>query len=199
MIEEDLAAGAAWPGIAHGPEVRLLTQARQPVGGHADVLQPDLGRLIVVAVHGEPQPGRVELQRAREEIPGEADGIALEIVPEGEVSEHLEERVVPRRIAHVLQIVVLAPRADATLAGCRPHVVAAVLPQKHILELDHTGVGEQQRRVIPGDERARGHDRMAALTEKLQEGAPDIRRAGGDRFAQDGESGSKSAPKADRI
>ena len=55
-------------------------------------------------------------QRVDEEVPGEVDRVALEVVAEGEVAEHLEERVVARGVADVLQVVVLAAGAHAALA-----------------------------------------------------------------------------------
>ncbi len=52
-----------------------------------------------------------------DELPREANRVALEVVAEREVAEHLEEGVVPRRVAHLLEIVVLAARAHALLRG----------------------------------------------------------------------------------
>ena len=106
---------------------------------------------------------------AGHEVPGEADRVALEVVAEAEVAEHLEERVVPRGVADVLEVVVLAAGAHAALRARRAGVVALLLAQEHVLELHHAGVREQQRRVVAGHERARRHDRVAALAEKFQE------------------------------
>ncbi len=44
---------------------------------------------------------------------------ALEIVAEAEVAQHLEKRVMPRGVADVLQIVVLAARTHAALSAGR--------------------------------------------------------------------------------
>ena len=49
---------------------------------------------------------------------------ALEVVAEGEVAEHLEERMVPARVADVLEIVVLAAGANAFLRRRRARVIA---------------------------------------------------------------------------
>src|SRR3546814_9410999 len=51
----------------------------------------------------------------RDELPGVGDRILLEVVAKAEVAEHLEKRVVPRRVADVLEIVVLATGAHAFL------------------------------------------------------------------------------------
>src|SRR5690242_15509906 len=61
VIVENLAARAARTGISHGPEVRLLSHARKSVGRDADLLQPNVGGLIVVPEHGDPQPRGIQL------------------------------------------------------------------------------------------------------------------------------------------
>src|SRR6185312_10566072 len=123
MVIEDLAARPAGPGVAHRPEVRCLAQPGEARRRDADLLQPDVRGLVVVAENGHPEPRRVELQRLRQEFPGEADRVTLEVVTEGEIAEHLEERVMARGVAHVLEVVVLAPGAHTALAGYGPHVI----------------------------------------------------------------------------
>jgi hypothetical protein len=62
---------------------------------------------------------------------------------------------VPGRVADVLEVVVLAAGAHAALRGGRARVVALLLAEEHVLELHHAGVGEQQRRIVAGHQRAR--------------------------------------------
>jgi hypothetical protein len=93
-----------------------------------------------------------EIALAGHELPGEANGVALEVVPEGEVAQHLEEGVVPLGMPHLLQIVVLPTGADALLAGGGAVVLPMLLPQKGALELHHAGVGEQERRIVGRDQ-----------------------------------------------
>ena len=111
----------------------------------------------------------------RQQLPGVADGVALEVVAEAEVAQHLEEGVVARGVADVVQVVVLATGAYALLAGRGARIGALVEAQEHILELVHPGVGEQQRRVVARDHRRRGHDGVALGLEVLQEGGADFR------------------------
>src|SRR6185295_16845490 len=94
---------------------------------------------------------------ARHPLPGVLDRLLLEVVPKGEVAEHLEEGVVARGVAHLLQVVVLAAGADALLAGDGPLIIAAFQPLKHTLELHHARVREQQRRVVGRHKRRAGH------------------------------------------
>ena len=52
-----------------------------------------------------------------QQLPGELDRAFLEVVAEREVAEHLEEGVVARGVADVVEVVVLAAGADAFLRG----------------------------------------------------------------------------------
>ncbi len=75
----------------------------------------------------------------------------------------------PERRPDVVEVVVLAADAHALLRRRRPLVVARLLPQEHVLELVHPGVGEEQRRVVVGHERRAGHDAVAVPLEVLEE------------------------------
>ncbi len=50
-----------------------------------------------------------------EQLPGELDRALLEIIAEGEIPEHLEEGVMARGVADIVEIVVLAAGAHAFL------------------------------------------------------------------------------------
>src|SRR5881296_1617196 len=90
------------------------------------------------------------------------DRFPLEVVAEREVAEHLEERVVPGGVPHLLEVVVLAAGAYAFLAGDGPPVVPPLEPLEHPLELHHARVREQQRRIVRRDEGGARHLPMAA-------------------------------------
>jgi hypothetical protein len=49
-------------------------------------------------------------------VPGHVDRTLLEVIAEGPVAQHFKKGVVVHILADVVQIVVLAPRADALLA-----------------------------------------------------------------------------------
>ena len=115
VVVENLRARAARTGVAHHPEVVLLATAREARGVDADFVEPDGSRFVVVFVHGNPQPLGRQAESAGQEFPGKADGLALEVLAETEITEHLEKGVVPRGIADVVEVVVLAARAHAAL------------------------------------------------------------------------------------
>jgi len=100
--------------------------------------------------------------------------LLLEIVAEGKISQHFEEGMMAVGEADVFEVVVLAPGADAFLASGSAAVIALLEAEKHVLELIHSGVGEEQRRIIGGDKRARADNAMAALLEESQKGFADF-------------------------
>ena len=151
LVEVDLRAGPAGPRVSHRPEVVLLPQAQDPV--LRNVRLPELERLVVVGEDRGAEPSGRNGQVAGQELPGVGDGLGLEVVAEGEVPQHLEERVVAGRAPDVLQIVVLAARPHALLAGRGPDVLATLVSEEDRLELDHPGVREQERRIVGGNER----------------------------------------------
>ena len=80
--------------------------------------------------------------------PGSFDGAFLEIISERKISEHLEEGQMPRGIADIVQIVVLAAGADALLRCRRARKRRFDRAGKVVLERHHAGIDEQQGRVV---------------------------------------------------
>ena len=78
-------------------------------------LPPQRRCLIVVGIDGDQEALLVELVVLGEQLPGEQDRLLLEIVAEGEIAEHLEEGVVARGVADIVEVVVLAAGAHALL------------------------------------------------------------------------------------
>jgi hypothetical protein len=167
---EDLAARPAdavgpLAGGARRPEVVVLAHPRDLRRQHADLVGPDAESLVVVLVDADREllGGDVQPIPGGEKLPGPVNRFPLEVVAEREVAEHLEERVVPRRAAHVVDIA----GPQALLAGRGPGELELALPQEVILELVHARRREQHRRIPAGHEHvARAAD--AAL--RLEEG-----------------------------
>ena len=74
---------------------------------------PSVGSPSCTVAH---EPLGVELHVLGDELPGEVDRLVLEVVAEREVAEHLEEGAVAVGAADVLEIGVLAARAQAPSA-----------------------------------------------------------------------------------
>jgi hypothetical protein len=88
---------------------------------HADAVAPQGVGLLVrletlrTTEHRDPEPLRRNCVHPGHQLPGVLDRFLLEIVAEGEVAQHLEEGLVPRRAPDHLQVVVLARHAQALL------------------------------------------------------------------------------------
>ena len=122
VVVENLRARTAGARVAHLPEVVHRRNAGDALCRYADLVQPDVRGLVVLRVHGDPELLGRNLQFVDEKLPRVLDRVTFKVVTEAEIAEHLEERVMPRRVAHVLQIVVLAAGAQAALAARRAAV-----------------------------------------------------------------------------
>ena len=170
----DLRAGTTRTRVGHLPEVVLVPQPVDPLRRDPGHLGPQPRRLVVGVVHGDKEPVRIETHLDREKLPRVPDRVALEVVAEGEVAQHLEEGVVPRRATDLLQVVVLTPRAHAFLRGGRARERELLLTQEDPLELDHPGVGEEKRRVVGGDQGRTRADGVTPGLEVLEESPADF-------------------------
>src|SRR5690606_34682222 len=95
-----------------------------------------------------------------EQLPRVLNRIALEVVSETEIAEHLEERMVTGGIAHVFEVVVLTAGAHTPLGRRSTGVWTALRSGEYVLELHHAGSREQQGGIIARDERCRGNERV---------------------------------------
>ena len=165
VVVEDLRAGTARTGIAHGPEIVRGRDADDAVVAEAGNLLPLGCRVVVGVEHRDQQLVLGEAEIPRQQVPGQLDRLVLEVVAEREVAQHLEEGVMPGGVADILEIVVLAPGAHALLRGRGAAVGALLQAGEDVLELHHAGVGEHQRGIVARHERARGYDLVAVLAE----------------------------------
>src|SRR6185295_1626213 len=116
VVVVELAAGAAGSvgslaGGVGGPEVVAFAEPRDAARVQPDLLVPDLVGLVVFFVDRDEEAVGGDLHFAGGELPGPGDGLALEVVAEREVAEHLEERVMAAGAADGLEVA----RAEALL------------------------------------------------------------------------------------
>ena len=103
------------------------------------------------------------------------DRLALEVVAEAPVAEHLEERVVARRPADLLEVVVLAGDAQAALVVDRAVVRRAVsAPVRTSLNWTIPEFVNSSVWSPAGTRLALGTTRVTALGEELEEPPPDL-------------------------
>src|ERR1035437_7004663 len=172
----NLAAGTAGTGVAHLPEIIFRAELVDAIFRHTlakpQVVGLGIARNSVFALKDRdvellflnPKP----LRRSNQ-LPRVGDGVFLEVVAKGKISQHLEKRVMAIGEAYVFQIVVLASGAHAFLRGRRPRVVALFEAEDNVPELVHAGVGEKQRRVVGWDERRGVHLAVSLLNEEVEE------------------------------
>jgi hypothetical protein len=179
VVVENLGTRTAGAGIAHGPEIVRRGDAHDALIGQAGHLLPQVKGLIIVVIDRHPQLVLGQAVFLGNQVPGQRDGLFLEIIAEGEVTEHFKEGVVAGGVADIVEVVMLAAGAHAFLRGRGAGIGALLLAGEHVLELHHAGIGEHQGRVIARHQRRGFHHRMAVLAEIIQEGLADIAGGGG--------------------
>ena len=142
----------AWPTrsrLACVPVVIGLTGTDDALGRYADLVFPDAASLIIsvisVFVHRDPQAFRIQAvtavgNRRGQQFPRPRDRFFLEVVTEGEVTVHLEERAVAGRLADLFDI----GSADALLDRNRARIRRRFDSRQVRDERNHAGDGEQQ-------------------------------------------------------
>ena len=188
-VDVEFGARTAGAGLAHHPEIVLLVAVddvhfRVEAGG-AELLRPDVPGFLVELggvtlglvrlVDGGVEAVLRELPDLGDELPGVVDGLALEVVAEGPVAQHLEERVVVGVQADVFEVVMLTAGADALLriGGTAGGVWALRLAEEDRDELIHPGVGEEQVGGVRHQAR-RLDDRVLLRFEEIEEGLADL-------------------------
>ena len=174
VVVEDFRARAARAGIAHRPEIVGAGDAQDLAVGQAGDLLPQVEGVVVVDIDGDQQLVLGQAEVLGDQLPGELDRVLLEIVAEGEVAEHLEEGVVARGVADIVEVVVLAAGAHAFLRGRRAAIGPLFQAGEDVLELHHAGIGEHQRRVVARHQRRGRHDRVAVAHEEIEKAFADI-------------------------
>ena len=149
------------------PEVILLAEAEYLLGRNAYLVMPDIPRLVIVEINRGIEPVRVEADPflAREELPAPRYCLVLEVIAEGEVSEHLEISAVACGVTDIVDIA----GTDALLAG------AHALARRYLLTLEpwfhrgHAGVYEQDGFVVLRNQREAGQPEVILALKKAQE------------------------------
>ena len=174
VIVKNFRTRAAWAGLTHGPEIIVAGNAQYLAVRKPGNLLPELKSVIIVDIDGDEQlvPGqRVFLGH---QIPRKLDRPLLEVVSEGEVTEHLEEGMMPCGIPDIVEVVVLAARAYAFLCGHGARIRPLLQPREDILELHHPCIGEHQGRIIARHQRRRRHHLVIVAREEIEEAFADI-------------------------
>src|SRR3546814_10227846 len=92
------------------------------------------------------QPVRSDTPLPGDKVPGEADRAFLEIIAEREIAEHLEKSMVPRGVADIVEIIMLATRTHAFLRRSGGRIGTRFEPGEHVLERHHARVDRTRTR-----------------------------------------------------
>ena len=174
MIVEDFRAWPAGTVRTHGPEIVLGRDTDDLFVGETGPFLPQVEGFVVRVIDGDQQTLWIKAPFLGQERPGVIDRLFLEIVAEREIPEHFEEGVMPCGIADIVEIIVLAPSADAFLRAGRTRRRRRFESGKGVLERHHAGVDEHQRRVTKRDERRAGDFRVFVLREIVEKAAADV-------------------------
>ena len=181
VIEEDFRTWTARAGIAHLPEIVRGRDADDPGFRQAGDLLPQVEGLVVLREHGDQKPLLGQREFLGDQVPGELDRAILEVIAEREIAEHLEEGVVARGVADIVEVVMLAAGADALLRGGGALIGAPLKTREHVLELHHARIGEHQGRVVARHQRRGRHLLVAVFREIIQKPRPDLVNAAHNR------------------
>src|SRR4029450_11532566 len=96
--------------------------------------------------------------------------LALEVVPEGEVPEHLEQREMPGRVPHVVYV----PGPETLLNACGPGEWRRRVSEEIRDELVHPGVRQQQSGLRRWDQGRGRHAAVPSLLEEAKEALADL-------------------------
>src|SRR5690606_16720347 len=132
---------------SHLPEVVVHAEADDTVAIESAHLAPQLlslkigGNTLCAAEIGY-REAFLRQAKFADEVPCINDSFFLEIVAKADITQHFEERVMPRRGAHTLEIIVFPADSNALLARGSPRVRTGFLAREDIFELNHARVGE---------------------------------------------------------
>ncbi len=196
-VDVELRAGTTRALAAGLPEVLRAGQQDDPLVGDAELL-PELDRLrvgaeaeiVVAAEDGDPDVLGREAEAAERELPGEVDRLALEVVVEGEVPEHLEAGEMAGGAADLFDV----GGPETALAGRQTRGRRRLAAEEVRLEGLHARSGQQHARIVGRrDQRSRGHAEVPALLEEGHVGLSDLLRIHGGRRLREKRAGPRAA------
>ena len=177
VVVENLGARAAGTGGPHLPKVIRRRDPNDPLFGDTDLF-PDLKGFIVCVVNSRIKTVLVDPEVFGDQFPRETDGVLFEVIPKAKVAQHLEKRVVAGGVAHVVEVVVLAPGAHAFLRGRGAFVIAMLQPSEHVFELHHARIGKHKGRVIARHKGGAVHHLVPISFEIVKKSGANIVQAG---------------------
>ena len=110
-----LRAGAAGAGAVL-PEIVGLAETEDALGGNADFLVPNCKGFLVILIDGGIEAIGLQPANLRKELPAPCNRFALEVVTEGEVTQHFKISAVTGGVTDIVNVA----GTDALLTGADP-------------------------------------------------------------------------------
>ena len=175
----DLAAGAGRSRLPRGPGDLLERELLDAFGRDPDDPGPVIEGDLILLPDRHPQAVAVQTVAALvrgtgQQVPGVVDRPLLEVIAEGEVAVHLEERSMPSGLADIVDVV----GADALLHTGGPGPRRGFSAQDVGDERNHARHGEQDR-GLRGDQGHGGTDLVVVRGEVIEPASTDLRGAHG--------------------
>ena len=147
-VKIQLGAGAA-RACADFPEIVFFPHTDDAIRRNADMLRPNIKRLVVVLIDRDPQLVHRHFHHFRGKLPRPLRRVVFEIIAKGEIAQHFKKRAVTRSFSHTLNI----RCADALLASRHP-LGRRLLPSGKIrLERRHSRVDQKKAGIVLRHER----------------------------------------------
>ena len=115
MIIKNLATRATGPCIAHRPEIISGRDPDNAIFRQSGNFAPKIKGSIVVMEDGDGQSRGIKIPFLGNQAPSQFDRPVLEIITEREIAEHFEKSVMARRVADIIEIIMLAASTHAFL------------------------------------------------------------------------------------
>ena len=116
----------------------------------------------------------IDLEFLSQKIPRVKNRFFFKIIAERKIAQHLEERVVARCEADIVEVIVLSARPHAFLRSSRALEFWRFYASEIIFKLIHSSVGEHQSRIVVWNQRAGGNDLVAVVCEVVEKFCADF-------------------------
>ena len=147
------------------PEIIRLTEAEDILGRNTDLLIPDLKGFLVIFVDRRIQAVLLQTYHLGQKLPAPGNCLMLKVITEGEVAQHFKIGAMAGSFADIFNIA----GTDTLLTGTDPMPGRLYFALKIGLHRSHTGIDQQKRLIILGDQRKAGQAQMLLALKKRQE------------------------------
>ena len=159
----------------------------------ASDLFPKIKRLIIGVINRGRQPIWIKPPFFGEQRPRVNNRLLLKIIAKRKIAKHFKESMMPRSVANIIKIIMLAACAHTFLARRSGHIWPFFKAREHIFEGNHPSIDKHQSRIILRHERRRSDTSVARVFKIIEEGSADIVGASHDSWLGEVSSWFKGA------